>query len=92
MPVTPAVLLLALIFGLVWQRLAGLTVVLGRYANERMVRAGRPGPARMDRLIEHRHLETMALAQLLQWVASSGNTGTLVIGRAEVQKRIFLED
>jgi mannose/fructose/N-acetylgalactosamine-specific phosphotransferase system component IIC len=60
-PVTPAVLLLALIFGLVWQRLAGLTVVLGRYANERMVRAGRPGPARMDRLIEHRHLETMAL-------------------------------
>jgi mannose/fructose/N-acetylgalactosamine-specific phosphotransferase system component IIC len=60
-PVTPAVLLLALIFGLTWQRLAGLTVILGRYANERMVRAGRPGPAHMDRLIEHRHLETMAL-------------------------------
>ena len=38
------------------------------------------------------NLETMELAELLQWVASSGKTGTLVIGRPEVQKRIFFED
>jgi hypothetical protein len=38
------------------------------------------------------NLETMELAELLQWVAQSGKTGTLVIGRAEVQKRIFFQD
>jgi hypothetical protein len=34
----------------------------------------------------------MELAELLQWVAQSGKTGTLVICRAEVQKRIFFLD
>jgi mannose/fructose/N-acetylgalactosamine-specific phosphotransferase system component IIC len=58
---TPAALLLALIFGLVWQRIAGATVVFGRYLNERMVGAGRPTAARMDRMIEYRHVETMLL-------------------------------
>jgi transposase InsO family protein len=38
------------------------------------------------------NLETMELAELLQWVAQSGKTGTLVIGKAEVQKRIFFLD
>jgi hypothetical protein len=38
------------------------------------------------------NLETMELAELLQWVAQSGKTGTLVIGRDEVQKRIFFLD
>jgi hypothetical protein len=38
------------------------------------------------------NLETMELAELLQWVAQSGKTGTLVIGRQEVQKRIFFVD
>ncbi len=38
------------------------------------------------------NLETMELAELLQWVAQSGKTGTLVIGRGEVQKRIFFVD
>lgn len=59
--ISPVSLLLALCFGLLWQRIAGVTVVLGRQINERMVRAGRPGPARLDRLIEHRHVETMLL-------------------------------
>ena len=38
------------------------------------------------------NLETMELAELLQWVAQSGKTGTLVIGRDEVQKRVFFQD
>jgi transposase InsO family protein len=38
------------------------------------------------------NLETMELAELLQWVAQSAKTGTLVIGRGEVQKRIFFLD
>jgi mannose/fructose/N-acetylgalactosamine-specific phosphotransferase system component IIC len=58
---TPGSILLALVFGLLWQRIAGATVVLGRYVNERMVRAGRPGPEQLDRLIELRHIETMLL-------------------------------
>lgn len=59
--VSPGSILLALVFGLFWQRIAGATVVLGRYLNERMVRAGRPGPAQLDRVIELRHVETMLL-------------------------------
>ncbi|MEX0906780.1 MAG: PTS sugar transporter subunit IIC [Gemmatimonadota bacterium] len=58
---TAPALLLALVYGLAWQRVAGATVVAGRYLNERMVRAGQPSRARMDTLIEHRHLETMLL-------------------------------
>lgn len=37
------------------------------------------------------NLETMELAELLQWVAQSGKTGTLVITNEEVQKRVFFE-
>lgn len=59
--VGPPVLLITLVYALGWQRVAGATVVGGRYLNERMVRAGRPGPPEMDRLIEHRHIETMLL-------------------------------
>jgi mannose/fructose/N-acetylgalactosamine-specific phosphotransferase system component IIC len=58
---TAHALLLALVYGLAWQRVAGLTVVAGRYMNERIVRAGQPSRARMDTLIELRHVETMLL-------------------------------
>jgi mannose/fructose/N-acetylgalactosamine-specific phosphotransferase system component IIC len=59
--VTETTLLLAVVYGLAWQRVAGMTVIAGRYMNERMVAAGVPVRARMDRLIEHRHLESMLL-------------------------------
>jgi hypothetical protein len=54
-PVAPA-LLLVIVYGLAWQRLAGLSVILGRRVNERLVRAGMPGKKRMDAMIEHRHV------------------------------------
>src|SRR5688572_6258915 len=60
-PPTPASLLLILVYGLLWQRAAGSTVIGGRYINERLVRAGRSSTTRMDRLIELRHLESMVL-------------------------------
>ncbi|CAN5640751.1 hypothetical protein BH23GEM10_BH23GEM10_14080 [soil metagenome] len=58
---TAPALLLALVYGLAWQRFAGMSVVAGRYLNERLVGAGRPSADRMDRWIEHRHIESMLL-------------------------------
>lgn len=61
-PATAPALLLVVVYGLLWQRIAGASVVGGRYLNERLVLAGRPGErARMDRLIEHRHLESIVI-------------------------------
>jgi mannose/fructose/N-acetylgalactosamine-specific phosphotransferase system component IIC len=58
---TAPALLLAVVYGVVWQRVAGATVVAGRYLNERLVHAGRPSSAGMDRLIEHRHIGSMLI-------------------------------
>ena len=56
------VLLLVVVYGLLWQRVSGFSVVGGRYLNERLVLAGEPGRRpRLDRLIEHRHLESMVV-------------------------------
>lgn len=55
------VLLLALAWGLLWQRIAGQTVILGRKVNERLVRAGRADSAGLDRVIEYRHVGSMAV-------------------------------
>jgi mannose PTS system EIIC component len=58
----PAAILLALTYGILWQRLSGATVIAGRYLNERLVRAGRgEAAARMDRMIEQRHIASMLL-------------------------------
>ena len=58
--ITPAALLLALVYGVMWQRAAGATVIAGRYVNERLLRTGRSA-LRMDRLIQHRHIESMLI-------------------------------
>jgi hypothetical protein len=49
-------------YGLLWQRIAGASVVGGRYLNERLVLAGGSGERpRLDRLVEHRHIESMLI-------------------------------
>lgn len=58
---TAPALLLALMYGLIWQRIAGGTVVGLRYLNERLVQAGRPHTMDVAALIEHRHVASMAL-------------------------------
>lgn len=61
-PATPEALLLVTVYAILWQRLAGEAAIGGRYLNERLVRAGRSAPpARLDRLIELRHIESMLL-------------------------------
>lgn len=58
----PAAILLTLCYGILWQRLSGATVIAGRYLNERLVQAGRGrAAARMDRMIEQRHVASMLL-------------------------------
>jgi len=38
------------------------------------------------------NLETMSLAELLQWLANGCQTGTLIVGNGSVEKKIFLRD
>mgnify|MGYP001546949538 FL=1 len=38
------------------------------------------------------NLETMSLAELLQWLANGRQTGTLIIDNGSIKKRIFLRD
>jgi mannose/fructose/N-acetylgalactosamine-specific phosphotransferase system component IIC len=56
----PGAILIALMYGLAWQRIFGATVIAGRYLNERLVHAGEIGLAgRIDRMIERRHVASM---------------------------------
>ena len=38
------------------------------------------------------NLETMSLAELLQWLANGRQTGTLIVNYGSVEKKIFLRD
>ncbi len=38
------------------------------------------------------NLETMSLAELLQWLANNRQTGTLIISNGTIEKRIYLKD
>jgi mannose/fructose/N-acetylgalactosamine-specific phosphotransferase system component IIC len=64
----PEVLLLTLIYGLIWQRIFGATVIAERYLNERLVHAGEDAPVDLHVRIERWHLMSMA-ADLLRGAA-----------------------
>lgn len=71
-------LLMVVVYGLLWQRLSGISVIGGRYLNERLVLAGQPGERpRLDRLVEHRHIESM-LVDMARGVIVT--TAAMVIG------------
>lgn len=53
---SPAVMLIAVLFALLWERVGGLTVVLGRRFNEEYVALAPLDAARPDRDLERRHL------------------------------------
>ena len=38
------------------------------------------------------NLETMSLAELLQWLANGRQTGTLIVNYGSLEKKIFLRD
>jgi hypothetical protein len=53
---SPAVMRVAVLFALLWERVGGLTVVLGRRFNEEYVALAPLDAARPDRDLERRHL------------------------------------
>lgn len=53
---SPAVMLVAVLFALLWERVGGLTVVLGRRFNEEYVALAPLDSERPDRDLERRHL------------------------------------
>lgn len=53
---SPAVMLIAVLFALLWERVGGLTVVLGRRFNEEYVALAPLDSRRPDRDLERRHL------------------------------------
>ncbi len=59
----PVLLLLAIVLGLVWERVAGLSVVLLRRQNERLVAGDRRQPP-SARSVERRHLTALSLDML----------------------------
>jgi mannose/fructose/N-acetylgalactosamine-specific phosphotransferase system component IIC len=52
---SPAVMLIAVLFALVWERVAGWTVILDRRFNERFVALAVLSGAHPDRVLERRH-------------------------------------
>ena len=57
---SPAVMLLAVLFSLIWESVAGYTVILGRRFNERFVVLAPLGSGGFDRELERRHLTAIA--------------------------------
>lgn len=57
----PGTLLLVLIYGLIWERIFGMSVIAERQLNQRLVHAGDESyaPARVDRHVEQRHIASM---------------------------------
>jgi len=58
---TPSALLLALVYGIIWQHASGISVRAGRYFNERMLHLEDPPRAHMDLVVENRHVSTLLL-------------------------------
>jgi PTS system mannose-specific IIC component len=58
---SPAVMLLAVVFALVWERVGGLSVVLIRRFNEEYVALASLDGPNMDRELERRHMGAIAL-------------------------------
>jgi len=58
---SPSVMLLAVLFALVWERLAGWTVVIGRRFNEEFVALATLDGAHPDQELERRHLAAIGV-------------------------------
>lgn len=61
---SPAVMLLAVLFALIWERMAGWSVILGRHFNEKYVALAlieRAPEHAFDRVLERRHLQAIGV-------------------------------
>lgn len=81
----PGMLLMAVVFGLVWERLAGVSVVLSRHVNGAVLARGVTD--RADHVVERRHVAALGIDFLrAAFVAVTGAAAgyVLQIGRAHV--------
>lgn len=78
---SPAVMLLAVLFALGWERVSGWSVVLARRFNEEYVALAPLDSARADRDLERRHLVAIGVDLLRAMVLTTGGwlIGSLVL-------------
>jgi len=78
---SPAVMLIAVLFALVWERIAGWSVILDRRFNEQFVALAPLSGARPDRELERRHLAavTVDFIRAFAITAAGATVGTLAL-------------
>jgi mannose/fructose/N-acetylgalactosamine-specific phosphotransferase system component IIC len=78
---SPAVMLLAVLFALVWERIAGWSVILIRQFNEDFVALAPLDARRIDRALERRHLSAIAVDFLRAAVVTTSGwlVGTIAL-------------
>lgn len=78
---SPAVMLLAVLFALVWERVSGLSVILGRHFNERYVALAPLDAERPDRDLERRHVRAILFDFVRAIIITSGGwvIGTVLL-------------
>lgn len=81
-PITsPSVMLLAVLFALIWERVSGWSVILGRRFNEEYVALAALSGPRADRELERRHLGAIAVDFIRAAILTVGGwlVGTVVL-------------
>lgn len=78
---SPAVMLLAVLFALVWERISGLSVILARRFNERYVASAPLDSVRPDIDLERRHVRAIVVdfARAVIITASGWLVGTVAV-------------
>ena len=78
---SPAVMLIAVLFALIWERIAGWSVILDRKFNEQYVALASLTGERPDRELEKRHLIAISVDFLRAFVITTGGAllGTLAL-------------
>jgi mannose/fructose/N-acetylgalactosamine-specific phosphotransferase system component IIC len=78
---SPAVMLIAVLFALVWERIAGWSVILDRRFNEQFVALAPLSSAKPDRELEWRHLAaiTVDFIRAFAITAAGAAVGTLAL-------------
>jgi mannose/fructose/N-acetylgalactosamine-specific phosphotransferase system component IIC len=78
---SPAVMLIAVLFALVWERIAGWSVILDRRFNEQFVALAPLASANPDRELEWRHLAAISVdfVRAFAITAAGATVGTLAL-------------
>jgi mannose PTS system EIIC component len=85
---SPAIVLLAVLFALLWEHVGGITVIMSRRFNEHVALLDRmPAEGPCDRVLEHRHMWAMGVDFLRAVIVTVGGAaigGVALRGLAEL--------